>query len=74
MIELLRTNDAVLISFVEALLRDAGLGFFVADSNMSVIEGSIGILPRRVMVADEDADEARRLLADAGIAGEIRDA
>ena len=73
MIELLRTNDAVLISFVEALLRDAGIGFFVADNNMSVIEGSIGILARRVMVSEQDVDEARRLLADAGIAGEIRD-
>jgi len=72
MIELLRTNDAVLISFAEALLRDAGIGFFVADNNMSVIEGSIGILPRRVMVAEADADEARRLFADAGIEGEIR--
>ena len=73
MIELLRTNDAVLISFVEALLRDAGVGFFVADQNMSVLDGSIGILPRRVMVEAEDADRARRILADAGIANEIRD-
>jgi len=71
MIELLRTNDAVLISFVEALLRDAGVTYFIADSNMSVIEGSIGILPRRIMVADDRVDEARRLLADAGIAGEL---
>lgn len=73
MVELLRTNDAVLISFVEALLRDAGLTFFVADRNMSVVEGSLGILPRRVMVADDELAEARRLLADAGIAGEIDD-
>ncbi len=73
MIELLRTNDAVLISFVEALLRDAGLNYFVADGNMSVVEGSLGILPRRVMIAKEDGDEARRLLADAGIAGEMKD-
>jgi hypothetical protein len=71
MVELLRTNDAVLISFVEALLRDAGLTFFVADNNMSVVEGSLGILPRRVMVAGGDIDAARRLLADAGIADEI---
>ena len=71
MIELLRTNDAVLISFVEALLRDAGVSYFVADNNMSVVEGSLGILPRRVMVADDQIDEARALLADAGIADEI---
>lgn len=73
MIELIRTNDPVLISFVEALLRDAGLGFFVADQNMSVIEGSIGVLPRRVMVSEEDVASARRLLQDAGIGEEIKD-
>lgn len=72
MIELMRTNDAVLISFVEALLRDAGIIFFVADNNMSVLEGSLGILPRRIMVSDASLDEARQLLADAGIAGEAR--
>ena len=73
MIELLRTNDAVLLSFVEALLRDADLAYFIADSNMSVIEGPIGILPRRIMVADDRLEEASQLLADAGIAGELED-
>lgn len=71
MIELLRTNDAVLISFVEALLRDAGVVFFIADSNMSVVEGSLGILPRRIMVGEDSIGEARQLLADAGIASEL---
>jgi hypothetical protein len=71
MIELLRTNDPVLISFVEALLRDAGLDFFVADQNMSVIEGSLGILPRRIMVSESHLERARQLVADAGIAGEM---
>ena len=72
MIELVRTNDAVVISFVEALLRDAGIAFMVADQNMSVLEGSLGVLPRRVLVAEEDLPEAKRLLADAGIGDEIR--
>ncbi len=72
MIELMRTNDAVLISFVEALLRDSGLNFFVADQNMSVLDGSIGVLPRRVMIDEDDLEPARRLLTDAGIAHEIR--
>jgi len=71
--ELIRTNDAVVISFVESLLRDAGIGCFVADQNMSVLDGSIGILPRRVMVVDDDVDAARRILMDAGIADEIRE-
>lgn len=72
MIELIRTNDAVLLSFVEALLRDAGIGVLVADRNMSVVEGSIGILPRRVLVSEDDEAAARRILVDAGIADELR--
>ncbi|WP_439500499.1 putative signal transducing protein [Aminobacter ciceronei] len=72
MIELIRTNDTVIISFVEALLRDAGIGSFTADENMSVLDGSIGILPRRIMIDADDADEARQLLTDAGIEHEIR--
>jgi len=70
--ELIRTNDAVVISFVESLLKDAGIACVVADQNMSVLDGSIGILPRRIMVLDEDLAEAQRVLADAGIADEIR--
>lgn len=71
--ELIRTNDLVVISFAEALMRDAGIGFFVADGNMSIMEGSLGVLPRRLMVEDDRIDQARRLLADAGIGTETRD-
>jgi hypothetical protein len=71
MIELIRTNDAVTLSFVEALMRDAGIPILVADRNMSVVGGSIGILPRRVLVGEDDVEAARRLLADAGIADEL---
>ncbi|MFC3208673.1 MAG: DUF2007 domain-containing protein [Mesorhizobium sp.] len=73
MIELLRTNDVVVISFVEALMRDAGIGCFVADQNMSVMDGSLGILPRRVMIDAARADEARRILTDAGVGAEMRE-
>ena len=69
--ELVRTNDAVLISFIEALMRDAGIGYIVADQNMSVLDGSLGILPRRVLVDEDDIARARSLLADAGIGNEI---
>lgn len=72
MVELLRTNDAVVISFVEALLRDAGITCLVADRNMSILDGSIGILPRRIMVGDDDIAEARRILTDAGMANELK--
>ena len=69
--ELLRTNDLVLISYVEALLRDAGIPAFVADQNMSIIEGSLGVLPRRVMVPADEIDAARSLLREAGMGKEI---
>jgi len=71
MIEIVRTNDPVLISFVEALMRDAGINFLVADQNMSILEGSIGVLPRRVLVVEDEAAQARRILIDAGIADEL---
>jgi hypothetical protein len=70
--ELVRTNDAVLISFVEALMRDAGIAYLVADQNMSVLDGSLGILPRRILVDADEIERARQILADAGIANEIK--
>jgi DNA-binding MltR family transcriptional regulator len=72
MIELLRTNDLVVISFVESLLRDAGIACFVADQNMSIMEGSLGVLARRVLVDADEVVAARRLLTDAGIEAEIK--
>ena len=72
MIELLRTNDLVVISFVESLMRDAGIACFVADQNMSIMEGSLGVLARRVMVDADEVDAARKLLTDAGIEAEIK--
>ncbi len=63
--ELLRTNDAVEISWVGALLADAGIESLVLDTHASIVEGSIAAIPRRVMVADEDLEAARRVLAEA---------
>jgi len=70
--ELIRSNDAVLLSYAEALLRERGIGHFLADYNMSVLEGSLGVLARRLLVDDDRYDEALRLLRDAGLAGELR--
>ena len=69
--EIVRTNNLVTISFIEALLKDAGITPFIADQNMSVIEGSLGILPRRVLVPEDRAEEARGILRDAGIGAEL---
>jgi hypothetical protein len=73
MIELLRTNDLVLISAVEATLSDSGIDIFVADQFMSSTEGSLGFLPRRVMVRTEDAGAARKALLEAGFARDLLD-
>ena len=70
--ELVRTNDPVLVSAIEALLDGADIPHMVFDRNMSVLEGSIGILPRRILVAEEHVARARALLADAGLAHELR--
>jgi len=69
--ELLRTNDIVLISFVESLLKDAGIKPLVLDQNMSVLDGSLGILPRRIVVPADDIENARRILTDAGVGKEL---
>ncbi|MGQ3672243.1 putative signal transducing protein [Xanthobacter sp. TB0136] len=64
--ELLRTNDVVLLGAIEAFLNAAGIDHLVVDVHISAVEGSIGILPRRILVLDEDMVEARRLLIGAG--------
>ena len=74
MIELVRSNDAVLLSFVQSLLDEVGIRHFVADENMSVLEGSLGVLARRLMVDGNAIDQARRLLTDAGVGDELRPA
>ncbi|HUZ73846.1 MAG TPA: DUF2007 domain-containing protein [Stellaceae bacterium] len=64
--ELLRTNDPVRLSWAQALLAAAGIGVVVLDTHTSIIEGSIGAIPRRLMVADDDHGRAQALLAAAG--------
>jgi hypothetical protein len=65
--ELLRSNDPVLISFATSLLADAEIEHSVADSHMSVIDGSINAVTNRILVADDRLDDARSLLTDAGV-------
>jgi hypothetical protein len=65
--ELMRVNDPVLISYVDALLRGAGFAPVFLDRNMSVLEGSIGILPCRVLIDEQDWEAARRLITNADL-------
>jgi hypothetical protein len=74
MVEIIRTNDIVLIGFVQSLLEHAQIPVLVADGHMSAMEGSIGAFPRRVLVPQDYGSQARRLVRDAGLAAELRDA
>ncbi len=66
--ELLRTTDPTVIAYASALLEGEGIEAFPMDVHMSVLEGSIGVLPRRLMVRQADLFRARAVLRDNGIA------
>ncbi|MDA7827440.1 DUF2007 domain-containing protein [Rhodobacteraceae bacterium] len=69
--QLIRTTDIVTISHIQAILDAEGIATFELDVNMSVLDGSLGILPRRIMVADDEYDDAVQLITDAGLAMEL---
>ena len=73
MVEILRTNDLVLISVIESILTAERIAYFVADQNMAAAEGSLGFLPRRILVDTREAGRARRLIAEAALGKELRD-
>jgi hypothetical protein len=73
MVELIRTNDIVLIGFAKSLMEEADIPALVADSHMSALEGSIGVFGRRLLVPDDWGPQARRLLTEAGLGAELRD-
>ena len=74
MIAVLKTVNPATLNFAQAVLKEANIPFFVMDQNASIIEGSIGVIPRRLVVVDEDIDDARQALRDAGLGGEIHQA
>jgi hypothetical protein len=74
MVEIVRTNDVVLVGFLQSLLENANIPVFVADSHMSALEVMNVIFPRRILVPDDQAAQARRLIRDAGLGAELRDA
>jgi MinD-like ATPase involved in chromosome partitioning or flagellar assembly len=70
--ELVRTNQVGLLAVIESLLGEADIPYHVADRNISVLEGSIGAFPMRVLVPDEHEAEARELLVDAELGEWLR--
>ncbi len=68
---LIRSNDPVVLSLATSVLGERGIAAAVLDTHMSVLDGSIGALPRRLVVSDEDWAAARRILVDAGLAHEL---
>lgn len=63
--EIVRSNDAVLLNFIVVLLRDAGLSPHLADEHVSAMEGSIGALPRRILIDSDNLTKAKRVLTEA---------
>jgi hypothetical protein len=62
--ELLRTTDPTIVAFASALLQGEDIDCFEMDVNMSILEGGIGIFPRRLMVLTKDYDRALRVMHD----------
>lgn len=71
--ELFRSNDAVLLSYADALLNEAGIGHVIADGNMAVMEGTLGILPRRMMVSEDQWQQAASVLREADLGDVLGD-
>ena len=65
--EIVKTNEPVLLSYIEHLLREAGIIMMIADQVISMMEGSIGVFPKRVLVADDQWHEARAVLIAADL-------
>jgi len=66
--DLVRTNDPVLLNFVQVLLEDAGIGVAVFDGNMSSVQGTLGAVLQRLAVPEDRLTEARRILEESGLA------
>ena len=71
MIAVIKTNNPVTISYARSVLNDEGIDCYVADTHASIIEGSIGAIPQRVMVLEDDAEDARQALSKAGLEEEL---
>ncbi len=72
MVELMRSNDLVLLSYVRALLQSEHIRYVGLDEHMNIMDGNISAIPRRLMVDDADLLKARRLLSDSGLGDVLR--
>ena len=72
MVELMRSNDLVLLSYVRALLQSEHIRYVGLDEHMNIMDGNISAIPRRLMVDDAELVKARRLLTDAGLGDVLR--
>jgi len=71
MIAILKTVNPATLNFAQAVLKEANIPFFLMDQNVSIIDGSIGIIPRRLMIVDEDYEDAKQAFIEAGLSEEI---
>jgi hypothetical protein len=72
MVEIVRTNDPVLLGFLQSLLENANIPVFVADTHISSLHSMTGAFPCRILVPEDHAGQARRLISDAGLRDELR--
>ena len=68
---IMKTVNPATLNFAEAVLKDSEIDYFILDQNASIIDGSIGAIPRRLMVIDEDEAAARRAMTLAGLENEL---
>ena len=71
MICILKTVNPATLNYVEAVLKEAEIEYFILDQNVSIIDGSIGVIPRRLMVLKEDVSDARTALEAAELGAEL---
>ncbi len=71
MIAIIKTNNPITLNFAEATLRGAGITCFIADTHASILDGSVGAIPRRLLVLEDDEEDARKVLVEAGLEKEL---
>ncbi len=71
MIAIIKTNNPITLNFAETVLKGADIACFIADTHASILDGSVGAIPRRLLVLEDDEEEARTVLVEAGLEKEL---